>query len=289
MNLEIAALTLASAVLHPIWNVLVKRAASPERSFLSLATVLSALGLCHALLTGADLWAALRLWPVLALSYLGQLVYGTALVATLKRGDLSEYYPIVRASPLFIVAVGFLVLGERYPPPLLAGVALVVIGGFALQYRRGSHLLSEPLTLGLALLAMSGVGVYSLADGRLMQEIEPSVLMFWVQGAFALTYGLYVRHMAKSETHRFTWWQGWRRIDRLLLPGALSYASYYLILLAFQLGGDVAAVTAVRQASIPISVLLAGMYLREGAILRRLIASGVLAAGIVAIVTAGRL
>lgn len=284
MDAQIAALVLVSALLHPLWNLLVKQATSPERSFLSLSSVLGGVGLIHAVATGADILGALSLWPVLLLSYAGQALYGVTLVATLKRGELSEYYPIIRASPLFIVCVGFLLLGERYPLPLLAGVLLVVIGGFALQYRRGSRLLSDPLTLTLAMLAMSGTGIYSLADGRLMQDVAPSVLMFWVQTGFALTYATYVRVHVAPEPRNASWWPSWKRLSGLLLPGLLSYASYYLILLAYQLGGNVAAVTAVRQASIPVSVLLAGLYLREGTILRRLMASAVLAAGIVIIV-----
>jgi len=51
--------------------------------------------------------------------------------------------------------------------------------------------------------------------------------------------------------------------------------------------GDVAAVTAVRQASIPLSVILGGVFLSEGSIVRRLIASLILALGIVLIVTGG--
>ena len=57
--------------------------------------------------------------------------------------------------------------------------------------------------------------------------------------------------------------------------------------MAFQMGGEVAAVTSVRQASIPISVLLGGFFLREGAILRRMIAASLLAAGIVIIIAIG--
>lgn len=73
----------------------------------------------------------------------------------------------------------------------------------------------------------------------------------------------------------------------LIIPGIMAYASYYLILLAFKWGGEVAAVTAVRQASIPVSVLLGGFFLREGSILRRLLAAVILAAGIVLIIVYG--
>ncbi|MCH7958387.1 MAG: hypothetical protein IIB63_12630 [Proteobacteria bacterium] len=48
-----------------------------------------------------------------------------------------------------------------------------------------------------------------------------------------------------------------------------------------------AAVTSVRQASIPISVLIGGLWFKEPDMTRRLFASLILAAGIVVIVVAG--
>jgi hypothetical protein len=66
----------------------------------------------------------------------------------------------------------------------------------------------------------------------------------------------------------------------------MCYASYWLILKAYALGGEVAAVMSVRQASIPLSVLIGGFYLREAAMARRLGASLLLGAGIVVIVLA---
>ena len=66
--------------------------------------------------------------------------------------------------------------------------------------------------------------------------------------------------------------------------GVLCYFSYLLILLAYQDGGEVAAVNAVRQASIPFSVILGGMWLKEADMGQRILASLLLAAGIVVIV-----
>lgn len=77
----------------------------------------------------------------------------------------------------------------------------------------------------------------------------------------------------------------WRRgCFRYLVGGAALYVSYYLILVAFSLGGNVAAVTAVRQASVPLAVLIGGTLLSEASMARRLLFSFVIACGIVIIV-----
>ena len=110
--------------------------------------------------------------------------------------------------------------------------------------------------------------------------------LLWVEGLLIPYYlSMFLRrqtHTRYEDTRRLA-----MRVAMLIIPGAMAYVSYYLILLAFKWGGEVAAVTAMRQASIPLSVLLGGFFLREGAITRRLLAALLLAAGIVVIITFG--
>jgi drug/metabolite transporter (DMT)-like permease len=288
MDLGIAALVLASAFLHPFWNLLVKDNPYREGAFLALIALHSVLGGFHALAIGASLLSAIEVWPLLLVSAGGELLFGIGLVATYQRGDLSVYYPIIRASPLFIVIVSAGVLGERYSALLLAGIGLVLLGTFFLQYRRGARLLHDPLAFTTAVLAMMGSGIYSLADAQALQAIEPAVRFFWVElmvaPCLALYFALTKPRSRGLGVHLFA---GWRVTPgRFLAAGVLAYTSYLLILMAYRLGGDVAAVTSIRQASIPISVLLGALVLREAHLPARLSWSLVLAAGIVMIIAA---
>ncbi len=285
MDPVLTMLVLVSAGLHPLWNALIKRDPRPEGAFLGVMVLLVVLGGAHALIAGYDLLAARHVWPLIAVSWAGLMVYATALVITLRRGDLSAYYPIIRSSPLFIVVAGVLFLGERYAWPFLAGIALVLIGAFFLQYRRRARLLVDPGTLVLAVLAMAGTGVYSIADSRAMRVIEPPVLLFWVQLICLPSYVLAFRARGRAAWGALFLWA--KRPLRAIGIGVMCYVSYYLILWAYQHGGDVAAVTSVRQASIPFSVLIGGLWLKERGMTQRLFASLILAAGIVVIVLAG--
>ena len=285
MDPLVATLVLVSAALHPLWNLMVKRSPRPEGAFFVLTAQLALFGLVHALVTGADILAAGAVWPLILVSVAGQILYGTSLLVTLKRGDISAYYPIVRASPLFIVVVGFVVFGQRYPPSLLVAIALVLLGGFLLLYRRGTRFLDDPRTLGFAVLAMCGTGIYSLADARLARTIEPPVLFFWVEVLCAPIYAVLFRRVGLAPNLEGGLGTLAGRLLRTLVLASIVYASYILILIAYRMGGDVAAVAAVRQASIPLSVILGGFFLREGSIARRMIASLILALGIVLIVT----
>jgi len=286
MGLEITLIVLISAVMHPFWNLLIKGNPDPQLGYLFLSAIMAASGLVHGLLVGANFSAALTVLPMIAVSVIGQLLYGTCLTATLARGDLSVYYPIIRSSPVFIVVAGVLVFGKTYPALVLLGIALAVGGGILLLYRRGSHFLEDKRALAFALIAMCGTGIYSMADAGVMAVIEPPVLVFIVDSSVAMVYALlWYRRKEKSpysgKSPRSL------SLTQILLPGLLAYASYYLILLAYQLGGEVAAVTSMRQASIPVSVALGGLFLREGAMLRRFFAAAVLASGIVVIALNG--
>ncbi|HYH38185.1 MAG TPA: hypothetical protein VD860_08195 [Azospirillum sp.] len=278
MPLSLAALVLLSAALHPVWNVLIKRDASPAGTFLILATTLVGIGVVQGLASGVALWPSAAVWPALLASAGGQILYGTALAFALRRGDLSAYYPVVRASPVAVVAFGWLVEGRSYGAPLLAGIALVLAGGFLLQARPGKRF-DDPRALAAAVVAMLGSAVYSVADGRAMQMAAPELVLVWAQG-LALPVQLLAFRLIGMPVRL----GGRRGLVSGMAAGAIAYASYYLILLVYQWGGSVAAVTSVRQASIPLSVLMGALWLGERNLAARLGASLVVAAGIVLIV-----
>ncbi len=287
MDQTVAGLVLFSALLHPLWNALIKRQDRADGAFIGFVTMLMTLSFIHATVLGYDLSAAARIWPLIAISVAGQLLYGCSLIITLRHGDLSSYYPIVRSSPLFIVVVGVLFLGQSYSWPVLVGIACVLTGAFALQYRRGWRLLDDPKTLMFALLAMMGTGIYSLVDSRAVQVVEPPVLFFWVEVFILPCYLILFRFFGMPQTRYADLFRWTRKPVLFLGMGGMGYLSYFLILTAYGMGGEVAGVTAVRQASIPISVILGGLMFREGGMVRRFAASCLLAFGIVVIAVMG--
>ncbi len=284
MEINIIGMVLLSAALHPLWNAMIKRDAQPEGAFVGNGAMLVILAGGHSLVAGYDFLAITKIWHLLAITVMAKLIYTVSLVTMLRRGDLSAYYPIARSSPVFITAVNALFLGAFYSPSALAGIAMVVAGAFWLQYKRGVRLLDNPVTLMFALVAMAGTGINSIADARAVQVVAPSVIFFWkfvfTLPGFVLTFAVLG---GKTVTVRslFPWL---RNPLPYIKIGVLCYVSYLLILLAYEGGGEVAAVNAVRQASIPFSVLLGGMWLKEADMGQRILGSLLLAAGIVVIV-----
>ncbi len=286
MELNIVILVLVSAILHPMWNLLIKKNPDPQLGYLCLTILFGLSGLIHGLWAGVDFSTVFSYLPLVGVSVLGQLLYGNSLTATLKRGELSTYYPIIRASPVFVVIFSVIFLGKSYALIILLGIALVIAGGYLLLYRRGTSIFNDPAALGFALIAMSGSGIYSLADARLMILIEPQALAVAVEMSIVPIYAIrWYRQRNKNDTYLTH--MNFTGMAYLLLPGIIAYSSYYLILLSYQYGGDVASITSLRQASIPISVALGGLFLREGAMARRFFAAAVLVSGIILIAING--
>ena len=286
MTATILALVLASSALHPLREFFIKGDATPSGVTLAVVFQFWILAGLQTWIEDADIRTAFQVWPAMLVSGLAILFYYWCLVMTLRIGDLSIYYPITRSSPLFVVVAGFLFLGHSYSPMMLSGIGLVLVGAFLLQYRPGSHLFSQPKTLTLAIFAFCAHGVIMLADAEAMRVAEPSSYMF-VQYLF-LTPGMAIVFLSTKPpdlSHYQHLISGWVRTPvRFVIAGVTAYASYYLILWVFQLGANVAAVSAVRQISIPASVVMGCMIFNEKRMTSRLAWSVLLALGIVVII-----
>ena len=279
-------LVLGSAALHPLREFYIKGDATPEGVTLAVNIWFWVLAGAHVFIADMDPWTAFEVWPMMVISGLSLLLFYSCIVATMRSGDLSIYYPITRSSPLFVVVFSFFILDQSYSLIMLGGIGMVLVGAFLLQYRPGSRLLSEPRTLFLAFFAMCTHGILTLADAEAMQKVEPAVYMFvmYIFVVPAMAFVLSIRRSVDSNIygHLFV---GWVKTPvRFAIAGITAYASYYMILVAFQQGANVAAVSAVRQVSIPFSVLLGCLIYKEARMPARLAWSVLLALGVVVIV-----
>ncbi len=286
MELTVAGLVFAAAAVHPLRELVLKGNSHPETGYFGVILTWLVVSATHGLATGADFTAAAAVWPQLAVSACGLVLYYLGILTAMKTGDMSIYYPIIRAAPVVIVVIGWAFLGHSYGPALLAGVALVTIGAFFLQFRPGADPFGATTPLIAALLALFGMGIQSLADASAMKVVHAPVLLFWeylfVAPVCLAYFALRKRPGRSLGEHLF---RGWLVTPgRYLLAAGSSYLSYYLILTAYKLGGNVAAINSLRQISIPLSVVMGGMVLKEAQLGRRFKWSLVLVAGILIII-----
>lgn len=286
MTLIVLVLVFVSAGLHPLREFFIKGSPTPEGIVFAVIINFGILSAAHLAVSGVDPLSAIEVWPLALVSGLGIIAYHLGILSTLRHGDLSIYYPITRSSPLFVVIVGFFLLGHQYAPTLILGVAMVLVGAFLLQYRPGARIFTQPRTLALAILVMCTHGVITLVDAEAMKSVEPMAFLF-LQYVFlipAMAIALIITRPSGQTVYHHLF-IGWAQTPfSFFISGIASYASYYLILLAFQMGANVAAVASVRQISIPLSVVLGGLILKETRMSSRLGWSFLLAAGVVLII-----
>lgn len=289
MDLLVIALVLGSAALHPFRDLLIKGQNFPESAYLGITGSWVIFAAIQSTILNQPLNLPIEAWPLVAGSALGLFLYYLCVMLTLKAGDLSVYYPIIRSSPLAIVAIGYLFLERYYSPLTLVGISLILVSAIMIQYRRGASLLQRPKLIFTATVAMIGSAIYGLADSVAMGTITPAPFLFWVYTTLTLAFIVFftltrVQKQPLSLQLFGCWPKAWLRV---FASGALSYASYLLILFAFQAGGEVAVVSAIRQVSIPLSVLLGALVLNEKRFLVRLAWSLLLAGGVVIIILEG--
>jgi uncharacterized membrane protein len=253
-----------AAAIHPFRDIFLKGSRHPISAYASICSIWIFISIIHVLIFNEDLRLPVSYWPYVVASSLGLIIYYYGTLKALERGSLSVYYPIIRSSPLAIVFVNWLAFDQSYELKVLLGIGLVLIGVFMLQ-KSARGVTGDKKSLYLALLAMLGSAAYTVADANAMSVISPSVFLFYVY--IIVTLGLF--GLGLSETRSIANSMSLLKTNfanapqRIILAGVSSYVSYYLILWAFKVGSEAAAVSAIRQVSIPLAVVFATIVLKE--------------------------
>ena len=281
------ALVLLSALTHPIRDLTLKGVKHPVSSYVGVALSWIVFAFLHAQITGQRLVLPQTAWPFVVISALGLTLYYYGTLSALRRGNLSVYYPIIRSSPIAIVAFSYLVMNVSYAWPVLLGIGLVMAGSLMIQKSPGG-LLDDARAFGLAVLALLGSAAYSLSDAAAMQVTNEAPFLFYSYILVTLMLaGLRAFEDRGKPEPLVGIFRGWALAPwRIIFAGLVSYLSYLLILTAFQIGAETAAVSAVRQASIPVSVILAALILKEPKFIGRISWASLIAVGI-ALITLG--
>ena len=187
---------------------------------------------------------------------------------------------------MFVVIAGYIFLNHHYSMEILLGIAIVIISAFMIQYIPGEKYFSKPTSLLLAVLAMCFHAILTLADAEAMKYVEPAAFLF-VQYLFlapAMTLMFILTRPSGKNIYEYLF-LGWKNKPlRFFLAGFTAYISYLLILYSFRMGANVAAVSSIRQISIPFSVLIGGFYLMEKQMNYRLFWSILLTLGVIIII-----
>ncbi len=276
MDPIVVILVLTAAVMHAVWNAVVK--VDGDR-LMAMAVVIATTGVLAPLLLLIGPAPAPESWGYIVASALLNNVYFLLLVEAYRVGDLSHAYPLARGSAPLMVAVGAMLVGETLGPGEWAGVALVSGGIVSLMLAGGQERHAGWRPIAYPLLTGLMIAVYTVVDGvGVRLSGSPAGYIGWlfilsplpiVTIAVARRRGRAVRFLRES----------WKPV---VLAGCLNMGSYGLAIWALSLGA-MAHVSALRETSVIIAAVIGTCVLGESFGRKRILSAAVVVAGVVLI------
>lgn len=272
MSPFVVAIILSAAILHAVWNAIVKTAG--DRT-----TTLGLVAFGHVI--PASVMILVLPFPsgdsfvYILLSTVVHFGYYFMLGKAYQHGDLSVVYPIARGIvPALVALWAYLLLDEVLPLQAWIGIGLIAFG---IQLSSWSSLRQgvDGAALGFAVGTGLCISVYSVVDG-IGVRLSGNTLSYWAWGAFLHLFiagfvGLRRRQILTQLPAR-TWAIG-------IVGGFVSMLAYGLVLYAKNFA-PLGAVSALRETSVIFAALIGFVFLHEGYWVRRLGAAVLMAGGV---------
>lgn len=263
---------LGAALLHAAWNALLKSSTDKQLETVAISIGAGAVGLLVAVWLP---FPAPESWPWLAASTVVHILYFVLLAGAYHWGDLTYAYPIMRGGgPVIVAFAGTAVFGEVLEPLPTLGVALVCAGIIGFAY--GHH--HRKATL-FALANAMVIAAYTLIDAKGVRlSGSPVAYAMWFFVANALAVYAYAGLRRGAAVPHYLARNRWR-----ILVGAVFTAGSYGVALWAMTRAPVALVAVLRETSVLFGAVFGAAFLREKFTRRRLVATGAVLAGLVAL------
>jgi len=279
-------LLLTSALMHALWNLILKQS---DIKYIAMNW--------QVLLSGAAAFIAIFfvglpprvMWPFAIASTILETLYFLLLMSAYTDHDFSLIYPIARgAAPVLVVVWAALFLREIPTTGGLIGILLIVLGmgiigsTSLLQNRENKpHLKGIFLALGVAFF----ISVYTVVDGTAVKAHPDSAL------PYALSMFVLVPFLTTPVVGRRYGWaafaRAWREQSwRLVLGGVLGMVAYTTALFAYSFA-PLNYSEAIREVSVVIGAFLGWRFLKEKMGGYRVLGAAVIFGGIVLIAVFG--
>lgn len=273
MSGAVFAMVIGAAVLHAVWNALVKGGSD---KVLGIAAVVLGQGVAALLVlpfVPALDWAC---WPWMVAGVGLHIGYQVFLGSAYRIGDLTQVYPIARGvAPLLVAAVSVALLGVALSQAELLAIGVIAAGIMSLSLvRRGDGMRNGKAAL-LALVTGCFIAGYSLVDG-LGARIAGTGLGFYAWSSLANT-ALYMAGAAVVRPGLVRALGGMGRI--VAIGGGASFVAYALVVNAF-MQAPIALVTALRETSIVFALLIGVGFLGERLDLRKVVSTMMTVCGV---------
>ncbi|KOU00502.1 membrane protein [Streptomyces sp. NRRL F-5755] len=276
MSPLVVAAVLTAAVTHAGWNAIAHHI---KDQLLAFTLVGGGGALCGAVLACFAPLPAAGAWPPLLASVVLHIVYQVLLMQSFRLGEFGQMYPIARGTaPLVVTVLAAVFVGEVPDAWGVAGVALASAGlvGVALWGIRGSGTKPHWPALVAALATGLAIASYTTVDGVGVRAsgTAPGYIawLMILEGLAIPVYALATRRRALLTQLRPVALRG-------AAGGVLSVFAYGLVLWA-QTQAHLAPIAALRESSIIVGAAIGTLFFKERFGAPRLVAAGLMVAGI---------
>ncbi len=251
-------LILFAAILHAGWNTLVK-INGDRLCAMALITMAGAFVSLFTLPFVAPPDPAI--WPILLLSIIVHTAYNLFLPKAYEHGDLGQVYPIARGSAPILVTIGAMIfIGEYVQPVVLMGIIALSVGVMSLAMdRTGSGTINKKATF-FALATGVSIATYTVIDG-IGARSAGSVMGFavWLtigDGILTFLIALALKKRTLLRVARSHW-------GSIALGGTMQVFAYWIIIWSLAIA-PMGMVSALRETSVLLAVLISMFFLKEG-------------------------
>ncbi|RBP17190.1 EamA-like transporter family protein [Roseiarcus fermentans] len=261
MTTFVWAAVLGAALLHALWNAVVKNAADKVMGSARVALWTGVVATLVALATPAPSAASL---PFVIASALIHVVYFLLVGLLYRNADLSVAYPMMRGlAPLVATALAAVALHEVPDPVALVGV-LALVGGVAAMGLSGlAERRIDRATLVVALANSLIIAVYSVLDGEGARLAGPDAAHAFAYNAWsdALTAALYLP-VVMAMRGRAAVPELFRDPAASAFAGLAAFGGYAIVVWAMT-QAPIGAVAALRECSVAFAAIIGVALLGE--------------------------
>jgi drug/metabolite transporter (DMT)-like permease len=277
-------LLLTSAVLHALWNLILKQSSEKYIAMGWQVIISGIISVVALFFTGLP---PRSMWIFALISMTLEAIYFVLLSFAYSDHDFSLVYPVARgAAPALVMLWSFLFLQEVPSTLGFIGIATIVLGLVII----GATSLSQPHEgkpkfkgIAIALLIALVISIYTLIDGFAVKHgpVMPYGLSMFMLVP-VLTTPVIVRHYGRD--HFVKAWKD--QPARLILVGFLGVIAYLFALFAYSIA-PVNYSEAIREVSVVIGAFAGWQLLGEKLGKTRVLGAAVIFAGIVLIAVFG--
>lgn len=280
-------LIVVSAIMHALWNLLVKR--SRHKTVFIWWMFVASTGLFTLVLPLAPEsfhWPGAETLLMIVAGASCFVLYHLLNGRAYRGGDLSVIYPLSQTSMVYVPIWGVTLLGEQLTHTGLCGIALVVFGAYTVQMQSFSPAeILRPfrdLRSGSVRAALAAGFVYSIGSVAEKSGVKNYSPFYFTYLLVFLMLALMTVNLLRSRYRQYItseFRENWRLI---LCSGPIMMASF----LTFRYGLNMSPVSyavPVRQVSILVGVLIGILFLGESCGRIRLLAAAFILTGAVMI------